>query len=90
MRVKHRTISCLNYAFYRQVILMATQVLVGSKFQAVQDGMMLPLTCSLGMQGLRTYALYCKSKGVAALMLGVGLVLVSLSIVSSGLRYNDT
>lgn len=86
MRVKHQTFSCLNYAFYRQVILMATQVLVGSKFQAAPNDMMPLLTYSLGMQGLRTYALYCKSKGVAALMLGVGVVLISLSIVSSGLQ----
>ena len=86
MRVKYQTFSCLNYAFYRQVILMATQVLVGSKFQVAPNGMMHLLTRSLGMQGLRTYALYCKSKGVAALMLGVGVVLISLSIVSSGLQ----
>ncbi|KAI0089518.1 hypothetical protein BDY19DRAFT_108365 [Irpex rosettiformis] len=54
--------SCLDYVFYRQVVLMATQILVGI------------------MQFLRTYALYCKSKRIAALIFGVGAVLVSLSV----------
>jgi hypothetical protein len=42
----------------------------------------IPLGHALDMQILRTYALYGKSKKVAALIFIVGVVLVGLSIVS--------
>lgn len=75
--------SCKEFELFRQILIIITQLSVCSAFLPVLT-LGPSLTSLTDLLTLRTWALYERNRRVLAVMVSVGLVLFSLSVVCRG------